>query len=60
MSRRLLVPLLAALFVIAALGAVAAVKISAAPAVAVVPEIYKSGEDGYFRIVTKLPKRGKK
>lgn len=57
MSRRLLVPLLAALLVVTTLGAVAAVKISAAPAVTVVPEVYKSGEDGYFRIVTKLPKK---
>ncbi|MDK9716994.1 MAG: hypothetical protein OEL57_03690 [Trichlorobacter sp.] len=57
MSRRLFVPLVAALLVIAALGAVAAVNIIEAPAVTVVPEVYKGGEDGYFRIVTKLPKR---
>ena len=60
MSRRLFVPLMAALLVIAALGAVAAVKISEAPPVAVVPEVYKSGEDGYFRVVAKLPKRNTK
>jgi uncharacterized Zn finger protein (UPF0148 family) len=60
MSRRLFVPLLAALLVIAALGAVAAVKISEAPSVTVVPELYKSGEEGYFRIVAKLPKGASK
>jgi len=60
MSRRLLVPLLAALLVVAALGAVAAVRISAPPAVTVVPEIYKNGDEGYFRIVAKLPKSSTK
>jgi len=60
MSRRLVVPLLAALLVVAALGAVAAVKISAPPAVTVVPEIYRNGDEGYFRIVTKLPKSSTK
>ena len=60
MSRRLFVPLVAALLVVVALGAVAAVKISKTPSVTVVPEVYKSGEDGYFRIVAKLPKGASK